>query len=262
MSAMCAVRVRFVLRGLCVALPIAALATVAAVVIARGGGLLLPADPTPPPPTVHAPPGPMPARHPGLQQWVRDDGWRLAGSGFLLAVSDRVVGVTAAHSTDAARIERAAFARPGAAFGEFLAEFDSSMGQPGVARTGSDMTVDYLMLTSERPASPPADHALRPDPRGLPQPGERVTLYAGLDGSVHDGTVQTADERAVWVLMDETFAAGLMSGSPLVSRHTGACVGMLVAGTLRRGRLLLAAHPVASLARLASAPDRIPLGGD
>ena len=255
-------RLGFVIRGGCVALPVAAVAAAVGLLLMRGaGGLLLPPDPTPPPPTIAAARGEPPPIHPGLQEWVIEgfDSPRLVGSGFLLEVDERVVGVVAAHSARPPGLRSVAFRRLGD--DRPVVEFDALLGSPGVARTGSDMTVDYLLLASARPASPLGlDHALLPDPRGLPQPGERVTLYAGLDGSAHDGTVQSAAPEAVWVIIDETFVAGMMSGSPLVSRHTGHCIGMLIAGTLRRDRLLLAAHPIGSLVSLASALHLTPLG--
>jgi hypothetical protein len=48
---------------------------------------------------------------------------------------------------------------------------------------------------------------------------------------VLDGTVQSVDDRAVWVLMDDWFDPGHMSGSPFVSQHTGQVVGMAVAAS-------------------------------
>jgi hypothetical protein len=94
-----------------------------------------------------------------------------------------------------------------------------------------------------------------------------VALFSGLGGGkegrrVLDGTVQTANENAVWILMDDLFNPGAMSGSPFVSRHTGRVVGMLIAGTLRGTRLLLAAHPVGSLVRLAKAATDFPALAD
>ncbi len=56
---------------------------------------------------------------------------------------------------------------------------------------------------------------------------------------------------AVWVLMDEMFNPSSMSGSPFVSQHTGQVVGMLIAVTPRRTRLLLGVHPIGSIVRLA-----------
>jgi hypothetical protein len=53
--------------------------------------------------------------------------------------------------------------------------------------------------------------------------------------------------------MDEQFDPGLLSGSPLVSGHTGKVVGMTIAAAARGGRLILGFHPIGSLVRLAEA---------
>jgi hypothetical protein len=59
-------------------------------------------------------------------------------------------------------------------------------------------------------------------------------------------------------LMDDLFEAGMMSGSPFVSQHTGQVVGMLIAGTPRRGRLFLGTHPIGSLVHLAETATEFP----
>jgi hypothetical protein len=104
---------------------------------------------------------------------------------------------------------------------------------------------------------------LQPDPRGGPQPGEGLWLVSGLgDGRggrrLLAGTVLSAGEEAIWVVMDEPFDPGLMSGSPLVSRHTGRAVGMAVAASPRRDGLLIGAHPIGSLVRLAETAAEFP----
>jgi hypothetical protein len=109
--------------------------------------------------------------------------------------------------------------------------------------------------------------ALTPDPRGAPQPGEQVSLFSGVgrgegaDGRrILEGTVHSVSDTTVWVLMDDLFSPGLMSGSPFVSQHTGQAVGMVVAATPRRTRLLLGMHPIGSIVRLAeSASEAIPV---
>jgi hypothetical protein len=53
--------------------------------------------------------------------------------------------------------------------------------------------------------------------------------------------------------MDERFDPSHMSGSPLVSRHTGRAVGMAVAASPRRNGLLIGAHPIGSLVQRAEA---------
>ena len=147
---------------------------------------------------------------------------------------------------------------------EFVAQFDRLHGQPGQPRTGDDLTVDYVLLLPSRPIEP--DLVLQPDPRGRPQPGERVSLFTGLggDGDADDGqrvlqgTVQSASDTAVWVLMDEWFNPALMSGSVFISQHTGQPVGMLIAGTIRGRRLLLGAHPIGSIVHLAESATEFP----
>lgn len=258
---------RFVIRGLLLALPVAALVTVAvlALLVARAW-VGAPPGPTPPPPTILAPRGELPAGPVGLQEWVQVQGeaYHLAGSGFLLGLgSGDVVGVTTAHSVslgDPDRpVERIALRVAGRA--DPVAEFDMLWGQPGQPRTGEDLTVDYVLLRMDQSVDPGL--VLAPDPRGLPQPGERVSLISGQgDGNggrrLLEGTVQSVGDTAVWVLMDELFPPGMMSGSPFVSQHTGRVVGMAIAVTPRRDRLLLGAHPIGSIVRLAEAATEFP----
>ena len=74
-----------------------------------------------------------------------------------------------------------------------------------------------------------------------------------------EGTVQSAEDPGIWVLMDDLFNPALMSGSPFVSQHTGRVVGMAVAATPRRNRVLLGAHPIGSIVRLAESATEFPL---
>ncbi|MGD8794753.1 MAG: hypothetical protein PVF47_19545, partial [Anaerolineae bacterium] len=96
-----------------------------------------------------------------------------------------------------------------------------------------------------------------------PQPGERVWLFSGVasrPGRKLAGTIQSADERAFWVLMDERFEPSQMSGSPVVSQHSGRVVGMALVGSPRRGRLLIGAQPIGWLVgRAASATQELVL---
>jgi hypothetical protein len=215
-----------------------------------------PAAPLPPPPTITAPRGEWPSGVRGFEEWAvysRQPG-TLAGSGFMLALDDgRVVGVTTAHSLslhDPERpLERIRFQSPGRS--EVVADFSRLYGSPGVARSGNDMTVDYVLLQPDQPVD--SRWVLRPDERGAAQPGERVALVSGLSSAdgprVLDGVVQSVDSRAIWIVMDGLFNPSLMSGSPFVSRYTGRVVGMLIAGALRGSRLSIAAHPIGSLVR-------------
>jgi hypothetical protein len=63
----------------------------------------------------------------------------------------------------------------------------------------------------------------------------------------------------VWVAMDGWFSPGLLSGSPVVSQHTGQAVGMAIAVSLRRYRLFLGLHPIGSIVRLAESATEFPV---
>jgi hypothetical protein len=252
---------KFVVRGLLLALPAAVIVTAAALalIVARAW-IGPPPGPTPPPPTILAPRGEMPGGPVGLQEWVqvRGEEYYLAGSGFLLVLaSGDVVGVTTAHSVSLGdpdrSVDRIGLRVAGQA--DFVAEFDTLHGQPGQPRTGEDLTVDYVLLHADGALD--AGLALAPDPRGAPQPGERVSLWSGQgDGHggrrVLEGTVQSVGDTAVWVLMDELVNPGMMSGSPFVSQHTGQAIGMTIAVSPRRSRLLVGAHPIGSIVQFAA----------
>lgn len=247
---------KFVVRGVIFALPVSiiAMAVGLVLIVAQTPAGRLP-DPTPLPPTILAPRGELPGGPVGLQEWAqyRGESYVLAGSGFFLRLADgETVGVTTAHSVllgdPAHPLERIGLRVPGQV--DFVTEFDTLRGRPGHPRTGGDMTVDYVLLHIDQSIDP--ELLLTPDPRGAPQPGERVSLFSGLGGEhVLEGTVQAVNDLAVWVLMDETFNPSTMSGSPFVSQHTGQVVGMLIAVTPRRTRLLLGVHPIGSIVRLA-----------
>jgi len=260
------VNIKFVVRGLRLALPVAVIVSVAFTLLRGQTWIGPPPDPTPPPPTILAPRGELPAGLVGLKEWVRYRGeaYRLAGSGFLIRLSDgQIVGVTTAHSASFGDPnhppERIALGVVGQT--DFVAEFDTLWGQPGQPRMGEDMTVDYVLLRADRPID--SGFVLTPDPRGAPQPGERVSLFSGLgdghsDRYILEGTAQSVSDTTVWVLMDELFNPSLMSGSPLVSQHTGQVVGMAIAVTPRRHRLLLGAHPIGSIVQLAESAAEFP----
>jgi hypothetical protein len=239
---------RFVIRGLLLALPI--------VMLGLGIWLFLqtpysrPPDPTPPPPTILAPRGEPPAGPAGLEEWAQyqNEDYRLVGSGYLLELkSGEIVGVTTAHSVSIGNpdhlLERIALRVPGQA--AFVGEFDTLRGPPGRRLTVHDMTVDYVLLAV--PQSIDTGLLLTPDARGAPQAGERVSLFSGVGGRPLEGTVQSSSDKVVWVLMDERFDPSLMSGSPLVSHHTGEVVGMAVAASPRLSRLYLGIHPIGSI---------------
>ena len=60
--------------------------------------------------------------------------------------------------------------------------------------------------------------------------------------------------------MDEAFESGMMSGSPVVSFHTGRVVGMALAAGMREGHTIIGMHPIGSLVEKGlEAVDLIPL---
>lgn len=233
-----------------------------------------PLEPTPLPPTLLAPRGEMPAGVVGLAEWAQYKGrdYELVGSGFFLQLSeDTVIGVTTEHASAALglpanTLEHIAFAvngQPG-----HVVEFDTLYGPPGAPRSGLDLSIDYVLLKVKDPLQgmdQPIDPALvlTPDPRGAPQPGERVSLFSGL-GDGHGnrrelmGTVQSADAKGIWVLMDDMFNAGRMSGSPLVSQHTGQVVGMAIAVVPRADRIEIGFHPIGHIVQIAEAVREFP----
>ena len=257
--------IKFVVRVLLLALPVAVIASAFALVMIRMQ-IGRPLDPTLPPPTILVPRGELPAGPVGLQESAqyRDQAYSLAGSGFLILLSDgEIVGVTTAHSMSFGNPERPLerIALGVADQPDFVAEFDTLWGRPGQPRTGGDMTVDYVLLQADQPID--SSFVLTPDPRGAPQPGERVSLFSGLgDGRggrrILEGTVQSVSDVAVWVLMDDLFNPSLMSGSPFVSQHTGQVVGMAIAVSPRGKRLLLGVHPIGSIVQLAESAAEFP----
>lgn len=249
--------VRFVVRGLILALPVAVLVSAAWLLFQTPLGR--PPEATPPPPTILVPAGEVPTGTVGLREFVqyRGEDYRPAGSGFLLTLADAsVVGATTAHGVSLDNperpLKRIALGVDGGS--QFVTEHDALRGSPGRPRTGDDLTVDYLLLHVTQPVDP--RFLLAPDPRGAPQHGERVLLYSGVadrDGGqrILKGTVQSASDTAVWVLMDQVFNPYGMSGSPLISEHTGQAVGMAVAVSPRLNRLLVGVNPIGSLLQLA-----------
>ena len=221
----------------------------------------------PPQPQVHAERGALPSGVVGLQEWVQEPGGayrRNSSSGFLLQIdAGQVVGVTTAHSLfqgDPGHVyEHIALGVNAQATP--LAVSAAYYGPPGVAFSSHDLSVDYTLLKLEDAASP---YALSPDPRGAPQPGERVALFSGLgDGRGGplrwDGTVISVEPSAVIVYMDpgERFPGG-MSGSPVLSLTTGKVVGMATGASLRGTRWLIGLHPMGHLLALIRAATEFP----
>jgi len=267
---------RFVLRAFILSLALLALAVVGLALLPQPTlrQIILwvvtrPPAPTPRPPIITAPRGPLPEGAAGLQEWGQYQGeaYMPRGSGFLLKLNDgTIVGLITAHSVDlgnpAHLLERLAFTLPGQS--DFIAESDTLYGLPGLPDPSADafnMVMDWVLLKTDDPVNEAL--ALTADPRGAPQPGERVLLFSGLsDGAggprALAGTVQAVDEFGAWMLMDDTFNAGGMSGSPIVSEHTGQVVGMTMAVIARRDRLLIGFHPIGHLVELAESATEFP----
>jgi len=254
---------RFVVRGLALMLGLLAVFLISLAVLLPRLIPQPPSGPVPPQPTILAPAAEPPDGPVALQEWARyeRDDFHLAGCGFLFVDSSgEVVGATTAHSLDVGNpahvLQSVEFRLAGQE--DFGIEFSQFFGFPGHPRLlGMDLTIDYVLL---KPARVPADLlVLEADPRGEPQPGERVMLYSGLDGgSGHTGSVLAVDARGAWIVMDEVFEPGLMSGSPVISIHTGKVVGMALAASVRDGRLLLGIHPIASLVAKADTAVEFP----
>lgn len=223
------------------------------------------AGPTPPPPALTAPRGELPSGHAGLEEWAQyTDGAGAIGSGFLLRLeTGGLVGVTTAHSLYLSgwlgrRLESLTFRLPQSS--DAVAVFTRFHGAPGRVFTGHNFTLDYVLLSSDGPVEEAL--ALTPDLRGAPEPGERVVLYSGLgDGRGNPrpltGTVTAAGESAIWAQMDEFFEAGGMSGSPLLSAHTGRVVGMAISAG-HSAPLLVGFHPIGSLVTKARQAEIFP----
>jgi hypothetical protein len=257
---------RFVLRGSLLALAAVFVGLIAVLLLIEWRHQeLQPLPPVVPPvPIMMAPRGPLPSAPGGLVEWTRygSGAFHPVGRGFLLRLRDgQVVGVTTAHSLSfnnepplrAIALALGERTRP-------VSEFDAFHGEPGQARTSEDMSVDYALL--KVPIDPPIDPVLilDPDPRGLPQPGERVALYSLINDQprVFQGAVLSADPGAVWAVMDDSFEPSGLSGSPFVSVHTGKVIGMAIATTKRGGKVLLGLHPIGSLVEKAEAAINFP----
>jgi hypothetical protein len=219
------------------------------IILAVGPSRLLP--PLPPPPTITAERGDMPAGIVAFEQRVQeDDRFYTVGSGFLLELPDgEVVGVTTKHSTGERPFAPTRFVV--AEREEIVSTFSdlyAPVGRP--FKTDWNLSVDYILM---RPDAPP-DSALilKPDARGAPQPGERIWLFSGRgDGGggqyIVSGTVESVYPTSAWARMDGLFNPGGMSGSPVISQHTGQVVGMIVAASPRIGALVIGINPIGAI---------------
>jgi hypothetical protein len=258
--------VRFVLRGSLLAIITVLLALSAVLLFTESGRQLLPVLPPviPAVPTLTAPRGALPTSSIGLVELARYGAgdYRPVGRGFLFRLPDgQIVGVTTAHSLSFnGQLPLRSIALALGERSQPLIEFDTLRGEPGTARTGEDMTIDYVLLNA--PIDPPIDPALilEPDPRGLPQAGERAALYSLVADQPHvfRGSVLSVDPSAVWVVMDAAFDPSGLSGSPFVSEHTGKVIGMAIATTKRGGKVLLGLDPIGSLVEKAVAAQTFP----
>lgn len=211
----------------------------------------------PPPPNIEVERGELPNGIVAFEERIStDQSYVVGGSGFLLALPNGdVVGVTAAHATVNTTADHIMFARAGET--QPVATFENDYVPRGTARIGSDITVDYALFRLR--ADVDRSIVLQPDPRDAPQPGERVLLYSGLgDRSGRQktlaGTVESVDQNGAWVRMDDIFNPALMSGSPMISQHTGRVVGMVIAMSLNNGGISIAIHPIGSI--LAKATEK------
>lgn len=269
------INLRFVLRGLAFAVPAAVLLSlVGFLIVLLGTPLARPIEPTPVPPFIAAPRGEIPSGPVALSEFAQYQGreYQQAGSGFLLRLADSTqLGVTTAHSLNLndpnGKLDRVTFRIP--ARPQVVAEFTALHGKPGYTMNGIDLSVDYALLQVNGTVDPAL--FLSPDPRGGPQPGERVSLFSGVGDPPIEryelaGTVVSADEHAAWALMDkESFNPGMMSGSPVLSHHTGQVVGMAVAASPRltrlyptRYRILIGLNPIGSIVDKAQIADSFP----
>lgn len=202
-------------------------------------GIFLPA--LPPEPAIAAPPGVPPSATIAFREFALVSGtYRPAGSGFFLELPDgEIVGVTAGHTLP--RFDgfpSVEFRRPGA--GTAAMRFSRTRGAPGRWWEGGPH--DYLLLRPD--AVPDPEWVARPDPRGGPQFGERVIIVsAQRTPGVWPGTVESFESGIAWVRMDGGFDTHLVSGAPVISRHTGKVVGIACWRRSRAGTVWLGVNP-------------------
>ena len=197
------------------------------VVLAIGPRNFVPSlPPLSPPPTITAPRGELP--------------------------NGDVIGVTTAHSLGEGHFAPLSFVAAGR--GDVVATFRTLYAPLGRPQTDSNLTIDYVLMKPDTPPDPSI--ILRPDSRGKPQPGERVSLHSGLgDGKggqrILHGTVERVDATGAWARMDDVFDPGLMSGSPMISQHTGRVVGSVIVMSWVPGTLRIGINPIGEIVRAA-----------
>jgi hypothetical protein len=57
--------------------------------------------------------------------------------------------------------------------------------------------------------------------------------------------------QGFWVVFDEWFDPGMMSGSPVMSQHTGGVLGMAIVMSPRGDRMTIGFHPIGNIVKLA-----------
>ena len=223
---------------------LAGIALAGLIILAIGPRIFLPA--LPPPPTIDAPRGEAPT---GVvvfeERALTDGGFAPVGSGFLLGLPNGdVIGLTTAHSVGQGNFPPIAFTMANGS--ATIATFRRLYAPLGIPITGTILTNDYILMIPE--SQPAAAVVLQPDPRGAPQPGERVLLYSGQGrpGS-EPGTVESVGPGGVWARMDHVFYPGGLSGSPVISQHTGRVVGMAVAASPRLGAIVIGISPIGAI---------------
>lgn len=224
--------------------------------IALGGTLILVIGPSrllpplPPSPTITAARGEMPAGVVAFEQRIQtEDGYQTVGAGFLLRLPNAdVIGVTTKHSTGDRPFVPTVFTI--ADRDATVATFTKLYAPIGHPFANGDLTTDYILMRPDAPPDPAI--VLLPDPRSAPQPGERVSLFSGRgDGQggqrILSGTVESAFPASAWIRIDGIFDPRGMSGSPVISQHTGQVVGMIVAASPRIGTIVIGIDPIGSI---------------
>lgn len=202
-------------------------------------------------PDIALPKGSLPDHRVAFEVWNNADTVATrVGSGFFLRLPDgMVIGVTAGHTTknNAGQFRPTVFMQPNT--DEVVASFSRVAAPIGNWQDGGTAG-DYLLMRAD---TPPAEAlVLAADPRGAPQLGERLVVFSGVDkpSNAHreqfSGIAENVEIGSVIVRMDSLPSPGMMSGSPVLSAHTGKVVGILVSGYWQFGRLTgIGVNPIA-----------------
>ena len=201
--------------------------------------------PTPQAPVISAPRGEPPTGQ--LASWGYSNATAPEfGCTTLVRMPDgRKVAISTAHSTypQTADVGGRLVAPDGTKIADLVGQL-----KYGAPFQGMRLNIDYVLWTLK--TMPPAEDFVEPDPRGAPQPGERVWLY-NMDSRPNGvgrraGVVMQINKDNTWLRMDESFVPGGSSGCPVVSQHTGKLLGTVVAGADSKP-VIIGLHPVASL---------------